>query len=165
MYFSESDEDDISLEVSGSDTSFDDFSSSEENNDSTAPTVAIGPDSVSWTKLSNEGMTRPPFPFTGNSDVHFDVDQATGPLQYFEKFFDNDIVDLIVEETNTYADQCGSTDWKCLPSNEFRVFLAVNFLQSVVQEPQQQMYWTKDPVLETPFVRKCMPFKRFQKIK
>ena len=91
-YFSESDDDDISLEVSGSDTSFDDFSSSEENDDSTVHTVAIGPDSVGWTKLSNEGMTRPPFPFTGNSDVHFDVDQATGPLQYFEKFFDNDIV-------------------------------------------------------------------------
>ena len=98
MYFSESD-DDISLEVSGSDTSFDDFSSSEENDDSNAPTVAIGPDSVGWIKLSNEGMTGPPFPFSGNSDVHFDVDQATGPLQYFEKFFDNDIVDLIVEET------------------------------------------------------------------
>ena len=57
MYFSESDDDDITLEVSGSDTSFDDFSSSEENDDSTAPTVAIGPDSVGWTKLGNEGMT------------------------------------------------------------------------------------------------------------
>ena len=74
-------------------------------------------------------------------------------------------VRCIFEETNTYADQCESTDWICLSSNEFRVFLAVNFLQSVVQKPQQQMYWTKNPVLETPFVRKCMPFKRFQKIK
>ena len=52
MYFSESDDDDISLEVSGSDTSFDDFSSSEENDDGTAPTVAIGPDSIGWKKNS-----------------------------------------------------------------------------------------------------------------
>ena len=62
MYFSESDDDDdISLEMSGSDTSFDDFSSSEENDDSTAPTVAIGPDLVGWTKLSNETATAKKF--------------------------------------------------------------------------------------------------------
>ncbi|CAH1973939.1 unnamed protein product [Acanthoscelides obtectus] len=51
-----------------------------------------------WTE---NGIPRPPFPFTATSGVQ--VDDIPDVLDVFESFFDDALIELIVEETNRFA--------------------------------------------------------------
>ena len=45
------------------------------------------------------------------------------------------MIDLVVEETNKYANQSGAAYWAPITSNEIKVLLAITALQGVVQKP------------------------------
>ena len=49
--------------------------------------------------------------------------------------------------------------------DEFRVFLALLQLQGIVVKPHFWHYWTKKPLMDTPFIRGCMSYKRFSDLK
>ncbi|KAK9711087.1 Transposase IS4 [Popillia japonica] len=91
-------------------------------------------------------------------------------LQFFNLFFDDELVNEIALQTNIYAGQVrtegnAKSQWRDVTSNEIRLFLAINIMQSVVKKPDLQDYWSRNPIIETPFVRKMMPYKRFVTIK
>ncbi|KAL9981764.1 hypothetical protein ACROYT_G010511 [Oculina patagonica] len=46
------------------------------------------------------------------------------PLQYFKQFFDDDLIDLLVEQTNLYSVQTTGTSI-CLDHNEMEMYLAI----------------------------------------
>ncbi|CAH2006986.1 unnamed protein product [Acanthoscelides obtectus] len=73
--------------------------SGEDTNDETEPEPE--PDfEMPWTQ---NGIPRPAFPFTSNSGVQ--VPAKSNPLDIFEIFFDESLINLIVEETNRFAIQ------------------------------------------------------------
>ncbi|KAG8236758.1 hypothetical protein J437_LFUL015823 [Ladona fulva] len=97
----------------------------------------------------------PRFPFEGDSALNFEVDPEGGVMQYFDLFFDNNLIDYITNETNRYASQVlrgrASTDtstdksqnWRDATVPEMRVFFALIMLQSIVRKPEIVHYWSR----------------------
>lgn len=94
-----------------------------------------------------------------------DFQELENMLAFFNAFFDDELVNEIAVQTNTYAEQVRSNQWRYVTSDEIRIFLALNILQSVVKKPCLQDYWTKNHILATPFFRQAMSYKRFIAIK
>ncbi|GFT19674.1 uncharacterized protein NPIL_404091 [Nephila pilipes] len=54
---------------------------------------------------SNPPLATPFFPFAANRAVHKNIDISDGTLQFLDIFFDDNLLEMIVAETNQYADQ------------------------------------------------------------
>lgn len=93
-------------------------------------------------------------------------------LFFFELFFDEKLIDMIVEQSNKYHDsipvRCKDSNkrkhqkaWIDIDRKEMYVFLATFLLMSAVKKSKMQEYWSRDPLIETPMFRKIMPRDRF----
>ncbi|CAK1587649.1 unnamed protein product [Parnassius mnemosyne] len=88
--------------------------------------------------------------FTGSSGPTFDH-SGLSPLQVFEEIWDTNIIDLIVTETNRYANNLKSKRsgkltsrmkrWKDVDREEMWQFLTILLLQSVVVNNVEREYW------------------------
>jgi hypothetical protein len=104
----------------------------------------------------------------------FGVDRfEQNEIDFFNLFFDNSFWDLIVTETNRFAEQtinCLDTkkkmdeNWEPIDLNELKVYFALCIIMAQVKKPTIQMNWSKREIIETPIFTKCMPFKRFSRI-
>ena len=63
-------------------------------------------------------------------------------LDYFDLFFD-DVIDVIVQESNRYAVQEKVRNWVNTTSDEIRVFLALVMLQALTPKPITWQYWSR----------------------
>lgn len=107
--------------------------------------------------------------------------EATGPqipvdsiLNTFLYFFDNELIDTIVTETNRYAEQDMakrghifarfSRSWKWTPctSAEIYVLLALYMLMSIIVKPTIRSYFSKNPLLHTKIFPSTMTGERFE---
>ncbi|CAB3224882.1 unnamed protein product [Arctia plantaginis] len=112
--------------------------------------------------------------FSGPSGPTFDH-SGMSPLQVFQQIWDTNIIDHIVNETNRYARQlflkqkCNWTRlsrWKDVTSDEFRRFLSILMLPSVIVNNVEREYWyPRSAFLQTGDCRKIMPYNRFLLIK
>ena len=75
------------------------------------------------------------------------------PFDFFSLFFDDDIMDHIVEQTNLYATQNPpSARYKWYPtcSDEIKLFLGMIIAMGVHRLPQLKDYWSSDILLGVP---------------
>lgn len=103
------------------------------------------------------------YTFTGTPGLCVPLTDIDDPLEIFERFIDNDIIDNIVTQTNLRASQLMNNPqlkmqsrlnkWTDVTAEEVKVFLALNIYQGIVRKPEYAMYWTTDPMYDTPFVR------------
>ena len=122
--------------------------------------------------------------------VHSFVDQTAGvqppanvdadniALKVFKEFFTQDMIDSICVETDLYYEkklkifreagklkpQYRILKWKSLTPDELYTFIALIILVGIVKKPSYVMYWSTDPMMETPFFAKCIHLRRFQSI-
>ena len=105
-----------------------------------------------------------------NSGVtdRFMVADHADEYEYFIKFFDIDIINLIVEETNRYYNFCNRENnviprprWMNTTADEMYVFLALVLLMPQVQKSTISEYWSKNPMITTDFFTKYMTRDRF----
>ncbi|KAK9736418.1 Transposase IS4 [Popillia japonica] len=102
--------------------------------------------------MLNEDTPPPPmFPFVAKPKIHFQKEDDTTILDYFNLFLSDEIRDMTTLETNSYALQSldgrpsfSSSTWTDVTSAEIRVFLALIVLQSVVKKPAMKQYWSQD---------------------
>ena len=102
----------------------------------------------------------PPFPFGGNPRITVNIDNNASILRYFELFFDDKILRMIVQETNACAQQsihktiCKKESrrkkWTETNIEELRLFFTVLFLQGVIKKSEQEHYFSKLQILSTP---------------
>lgn len=147
------------VDQSGSNSSIELCSENTSNSDESVNIVNIR----KWYELQSNAPAPPYFPFTAVPAINF-ATTDWNILQFFEHFVDDDLIDHIVEETNQYADQKNRSIWHPMTSAELRVFLGLIILQSVVKKPEIRQYWSKNPLLVTPFFPKCISNKRFEEI-
>ncbi|GFT68337.1 piggyBac transposable element-derived protein 4 [Nephila pilipes] len=93
------------------------------------------------------------------------------PLEYFNLFFDEEMFLFIVSETNRYAESffedaeltpaSRALKWKNTDIGEMKRFLSLLLLQGVVQKPVEKWFWSKRPILSTPFFGKIMSEMRY----
>lgn len=157
------------LEVSGSES---DTVSEESSSDELHGPDVFG-EARNWCEMNEHTLPRPRFPFSASAKLNFVPDEDENLLQFFEKLFSNDIVDIIVVETNRFADSyirekpqsSTSKAWKAVTSDELMVFFALVILQSIVKKPDMKLYWSNNPMLATPFFPQTMTCRRFHHIK
>ncbi|KAL8594190.1 hypothetical protein ACOMHN_030084 [Nucella lapillus] len=95
------------------------------------------------------------------------------PVDFFDQIFDDAIMTHIVEETNRYAHRCLHSreenfharsyfrKWEETTVNEMYGFFSILFHMGLNHKPEVGDYWSKDPILQTPFAPNIMPRARF----
>ena len=192
----ESDADD-NLLLSGSDVEdeSDDAShgmhvSDEENSNPDVPSMSLAAQSsrrrrTTQTRVRNNYMWGPAIRrlqldnFSGNPGpiVLANVADIGNCLEYFQMIISNDILDIVVDETNRYADQfftlkagtwpkhSRANNWKPLTLPELKIFLGLTLTTGLlVKRGHLSDYWSKNPILCTPFFGQTMSRNRYQNI-
>ncbi|KAI8440689.1 hypothetical protein MSG28_009043 [Choristoneura fumiferana] len=113
--------------------------------------------------------------FTASAGPTFPVDETMSPLDIMEKIWDPAIIDLIVEQTNTYArrfqetgikDQSRMKAWKPIKTEDIWNFFAILILQSLDPRPTETEYWYSSiPYLAMPSFGQAMRAKKYIRIK
>jgi hypothetical protein len=110
-------------------------------------------------------------PFTGQSGAQKD---CVSVLDTFLLFFDEEVIAVIVADTNKYAEQyiqkCTLKPrsrvrmWEPVTGEEIYVALGLMMLMGIVEMPTIKSYISKDPFLETPIFYQTMTQDRFELI-
>lgn len=91
-----------------------------------------------------------------------DVPEGWSALDYFYRFFTEEIIDNIVMHTNLYSLQEKDRSIK-VTKEEILDFLAINLLMGIVAMPSYKDYWKTN--FRYAQVADIMPLKRFQQIR
>lgn len=84
------------------------------------------------------------------------------PLEFFKLFLSDDLIDLMVEQTNLYHMQTKGTSLN-VTADEIKDFIAINTLMGVVNLPAYTDYWSQGLRYEK--IANIMPLKRFQQVR
>ena len=124
-----------------------------------------------WGKIDSPPINAP---FTKDVLLNTQMD-STEPIDFFKLFFDDDIVELLVTQTNLYAEQCTAaagnitansrlSKWKVIDTHEMKVFMSLVICMGLAEKRDLKEYWSTDFVVDTPFFKKYMCRDRFQSI-
>ncbi|XP_046685132.1 piggyBac transposable element-derived protein 4-like [Homalodisca vitripennis] len=111
------------------------------------------------------------FPYTDNEGLVYDFD-ISNPVTVLEQFLTDDIINLIVEETNRYARQDISNNipkqrsfmrqWIDCTSGEIKQFLGILIVMGMCPLPQIRFYWSNDTMFKNDFIKQAMKRERFE---
>lgn len=158
-----------------------DSASSEQSNDGQPPPPKIAraaenpPENVSDDAWTDTEENFEEIPFTGTEAININIPNDASALQYFELFFDNNIIDTIVEETNRraasfFANQGPTTRrnpgfrWVDTTPEEMKKFIGLCCLSGNIKFPKICQQWSKDPLYSHPVFGKTMSRNRFTNI-
>jgi hypothetical protein len=164
----DSDNDDISSYDSRSSTSMSsEHSSSTEDSDSLVERFdGSSMDEWQW-ELGNADLSTSFKYFDGHALVD---NRVIKPIDSFYQFITDDVLKLIVEQTNIYGEQrCvqrhGNCDeWKEVDRNQILAFLGIVFIMGFHRLPRIRDYWSQDRNLFTPAVADTMTRDDFYRI-
>lgn len=104
--------------------------------------------------------------FRGNAEIEEKIfskpPDTKSPLEYFHMFLSNDIIELMVDQTNLYHVQLKGTSLN-VTTDEMKDFIAINILMGVVTMPAYTDYWSN--FLRFDKIADIMNLKRFQQIR
>lgn len=86
-------------------------------------------------------------------------DQLSSPCSYFTRFFDEELFQLIAEQTNLYSCQLRGTSINTNP-DEVRSFIGMKLVMGIVKMPSVDDYWSEGTRYQK--IANVMSVKRFQ---
>lgn len=95
----------------------------------------------------------------GPSDAINNMEDKS-PLAIFKRFFDDEIIQHIVFQTNLYATQEGKP-YKPTDSNEIQIFLGINLFMGMKRLPSYRDYWSSKPDFHDYYISSIMTVNRF----
>ena len=120
-----------------------------------------------WTRHDEPPLNAP---FTGEAKLMVEMDEFD-PIDFFILFVNDDFLNVIVTETNRYAETRLANDglpefsrvkkWRPVDLEEMKVFFGLVIAMGLVQKNDIQDYWSVDETDETPFFSKHMSRDRF----
>jgi len=87
------------------------------------------------------------------------------PVDFFRKFFDNDVFDILVQQTNLYARQNKLRNWEDTTVTEMQAFVALLIGMGIHCLPHVDLYWSSDTLYRVQPIADVMTVKRFKKIR
>lgn len=96
--------------------------------------------------------------------THQGFTRLSQPIDYFNRYFDSEIIKKIVDETNLYAEQKNEKNWTPLTQEELQAFLGILIMMGINKLPTLELYWSSDPFFNNQEISSIMPVKRFKKI-
>ena len=144
--FRDSDEEELGihsdLEVEEYDEDDDLDDTAEEIHDEVAAQVV----DQEWTRTLT-ATNIPPFSVETPGPTNI-LDENQTELNFFELLFTNEVYEILVRETNLYAQQKVAVKpdpkWRDVEKDEMNAYLGTHVYMSVVKLPETQMYWAKD---------------------
>lgn len=85
-------------------------------------------------------------------------------IDCFGSIFDDQVVSILVTETNRYAKQNNSKNWSDVTLQEMKAFIGCLIVMGIHQLPALKNYWSSDPFLRVEAVASVMTANRFKKI-
>ena len=90
--------------------------------------------------------------------------RAVSERDYFELFFDREIIQQFIDQTNSYAANNMTKKWAGdTDMIEFKTFLAIILYMGLNRRPKIPMYWS-DSLLSSSWVQQMMPYTRFREL-
>lgn len=92
------------------------------------------------------------------------------PLDAFELFLTDEVLDVIVTETNNYDSQQLGTNpsrkskvnlWTPTTKDEIRAFLGITIAMGLTQVPHINLYWSKDDIFYNKFIANVLSRDRY----
>ena len=100
------------------------------------------------------GGERNPFTFRSDHGVKFTVEDKENPVEYFEKYFDEEVIAYLMTETNRFAtefqheyeenlsSQLRAHRWYDTSANEMKVFVGLLILQGIDSKVKNSLYFS-----------------------
>lgn len=126
-------------------------------------------DTPKWTKRSNrEGqfeynIAPEPQPLNELQNDLVNNLKEKSAIELFKLFFDAEVLTMIIDETNRYAQQKNSNF--LLHERDLKRFLGILVLSGYHTVPSVRDYWSNNPTLGVDIVKQCMSRNRFLDIK
>ncbi|XP_014827083.1 PREDICTED: uncharacterized protein LOC106906352 isoform X2 [Poecilia mexicana] len=121
---------------------------------------------LSWETVQSEDSAKDVPTWRGSLPASDEIVEIREPIQYFRDFFDTDLLDTIVEQSNLYFIQESTrnryTGLK-LDRNELEQFIGTLVYMSILHLPNSGMYWSNECRVE--YVADVMTRERWKKIK
>lgn len=105
-----------------------------------------------------------------NSSINLTAESS--PIEFFKLFLTDDVLMLMVNESNRFADQflqktalkrkARAHNWEPTTASEMGRFLGLIFLMGYVHKAKIEDYWSTDPNIATPIFNQTMPRDRFE---
>ena len=99
------------------------------------------------------------------------IDNSTQAVDLFLRFFPDEAIHLVVEETNRYAAQCRAQctsptpcAWHNITRDELKAFFGLLFYMGIARLPQLELYWSTKHDLIRQNISDIMLLVRFQQI-
>lgn len=92
------------------------------------------------------------------------LNRRARPVAHFKKFFSDEVFDLIVTQTNLYAEQQNIKNWQPVDTQEISALLGILIIMGYHILPHNDLYWSSDPGFRVNEIAEVMPVKRFKKI-
>ena len=86
------------------------------------------------------------------------------PLSFFNLFFDDVVINHIVEMTNLYAHRDKNKPTFSIDADEIRAFLAILLLSGYNPRPRTRMYWESNAFVHCSPLADIMTRKRFEEV-
>lgn len=122
----------------------------------------VKPRNVVW-KQFNLTRNKDDFIFTGSTALPNEIVSLDSPLQYFNFFFTDNLIEKICHETHKYSVQLDPNKPFFITKTELRKFLGICILMSLVHVPNSRNYWNE--ILGNRTIIDTMPVKHFEMIR
>jgi hypothetical protein len=96
------------------------------------------------------------------------------PLDVYKIFLTDEVIDLIITETNRYFDDIASEspitrcskmkDWKPVNAEDIKQFLGILIVMGLNRQPEIESYWSKNEIYGVEIVKNAMPRNKFELI-
>ncbi|KAI4473753.1 hypothetical protein M0804_015201, partial [Polistes exclamans] len=129
--------------------------------------IAYSLDHIQWNEFANRQQS---FTFTGNSGLLMDLPSDIRASEVLSLFLDENLISLIVTETNRYAEQKLQKEttenarlkrWKPTTCVEIKEFIVLMIWMGLVQTPLVTC-WSKEPINNFAFPCSQMTRNRFE---
>ena len=91
------------------------------------------------------------------------IDVVYEPIEFVNRFLDDELLGSIVEETNLYSTQKNPNKPLNVTTQEIRNFIGIVYMMSVYKLPATRMYWNKTTRIER--IATVMTCNRWEAIK
>jgi hypothetical protein len=102
--------------------------------------------------------------FIGQHKVNLGKD-GVEPIDLFNHFFSDELLDMIVFQSNLYASQMDINNPLCLTRGELMIFLGINIIMTYIRYPRVRMYWSSSLGLRCGLFADTMSLNRFEQIR
>lgn len=85
-------------------------------------------------------------------------------IRHFEKMFTGEVFELIIAETNRYANQKSVVGWTDIDGPELKAFLGIVIIMGYNILPSMELYWSSDPGFRVDEIASIMTYRRFKQI-